>query len=149
MKTRLLALAAVCLVLSGPLAAQTPAKLAPAKVTIGESAGYDLSLRCYQFYDVDGQIAAALSSRAKAGTPEAEELAKRVVIVKSVKNAWNLHIDKAKGDRKKGEIDTDLAKAGEPIVADANASLGGNAEAKGRMEALHAECKAQESVTPG
>jgi isocitrate lyase len=144
MKRLALVLATACALCAPPLQAQQAAKL-----VIADGASYDLSLRCYQYYDVEGQIAAARAARAQAGTPQAEELGKRVTVVKVVKNAWNLNIDKTKGDRKKGDVDKELESAGQPIVADANAGLGGDADAKARMEALHAECKAQETATGG
>jgi hypothetical protein len=143
MRGTLIALAGVMLVSTAASAQQAT------KMSIGANAGYDLSLRCYQFYDVEGQVAAARAARAAAGTPEAEELGRRIVAIKAAKDAWNLNIDKTKGARKAGEIDADLGKVGAPIIADANASLGGDAVAKGRMEALNAECKAQESAAAG
>jgi hypothetical protein len=143
---------ALSVAVMGVLAAGAHAQSAPqsVKVQVQAGASYALALKCYQFYDVAGQVASAKANAAKEdGESEADALASRVIVLKAMKAAWNKHIDVAKAGKSGDEIDADLAKAGEAVGADANAGLGGDEEARERFEAIQVECKSYETFEAG
>jgi hypothetical protein len=144
MKTTTISACLVAALVAPPALAQTPPMLA-----ISPEAGYDLSLRCYQYYDVEAQIAQARAARARAGSSEAAELDKRLSLVRAFKAAWNRSIETTKGDRSGDVIDADLLREGAPVIADANAGLAGDRAAADRVAALHAACRSAETVSGG
>ena len=116
------------------------------KVNIDAGANYDQALKCYEYYDVAQQVADARAAKAEAGSDAQKGLQSQIATDKFLKMSWNKHIDETKGKKSNKVVDDDLAKAGAPIIADANAGLGGDAGASGRYEAVQAKCKTYEKL---
>jgi hypothetical protein len=122
-----------------------------AKISIDNTADYNQSLKCYQYYDVAQQVATAMASRAAADSDEQKIQQTHVAADKALKAAWNKHIDATKGKKSNKAVDDDLAKEGASVIADANSTLKGDKDAGARNEALHSKCTTFERVeqTPG
>jgi hypothetical protein len=116
------------------------------KVNIDGGASYEQALKCYEYYDIAQQVADARAAKAEAGSDAQKDLQSHSATDKLLKTSWNKHIDETKGKKSNKVVDDDLAKAGAPIIADANAGLGGNAAASARYEAIQAKCKTYEKV---
>jgi hypothetical protein len=119
---------------------------ATVKVNIDSGASYEQALKCYEYYDVAQQVADARAAKAEAGSDAQKDLQSHSATDKFLKTSWNRHIDQTKGKKSNKVIDDDLAKAGAPIIADANAGLGGDAAASARYEAIQTKCKTFEKV---
>jgi hypothetical protein len=116
------------------------------KVNIDASANYEQALKCYEYYDIAQQVADARAAKAAAGSDAQKDLQSQGATDKFLKASWNKHIDDTKGKKSNKAVDDDLAAAGAPIIADANAGLGGDAAASARYEAIQAKCKTFEKV---
>ena len=116
------------------------------KMTVDASATYDQSLKCYEYYDIAQQVADARAAKAEAGSQAQKDLQGRSATDKLLKMSWNKHIEETKAKKSNKVVDDDLAKAGAPIIADANAGLGGDAAATTRYEGIQATCKTFEKV---
>ena len=119
---------------------------ASVKMTIDAGASYEQSLKCYEYYDIAQQVADARAGKAEAGSDVQKDLQSRSANDKFLKMSWNKHIEDTKGKKSNKLVDGDLAKAGAPIIADANSGLGGDAGASARYEAVQANCKTFEKV---
>ncbi|MBI1339148.1 hypothetical protein GC169_02895 [bacterium] len=138
---RVAAISAVAtLALAPSLSAQRPGVV----VTIDPQAGYEQALACYRYYDVAEQVANATLPTLEAGSEQRKALQVRNVVNQTLKMTWNKHIDATKGGKSGAEIDADLDRVGAPIIADANAGLGGDAEATARYDAVQVQCKTLE-----
>ncbi len=134
------ALAAVAVLLAAPASADV-------EVNISSDASYDLSLKCYRYYDVAQQIAGARAGAAEEGSGAQKDQQRNALASQILKMAWNQQIDATKGGKTSEQVDEDLAEASSSIVADANAGLGGDPDASARYDAIREECRPSEIVT--
>jgi hypothetical protein len=139
-------LAAASVAVMASLAPGALAQTPMAKISIDNTADYDQSLKCYEYYDVAQQVATAMAGKAAADSDEQKAQQTHVTADKALKTAWNKHIDATKGNKSNKVVDADLAKEGAPVIADANGALKGDKDANGRNEALHAKCGTFERI---
>lgn len=128
------------------IAANTAMAQTPVKIAIDTTASYDVSLKCYRFYDVSQQVADALAARVSGAAQKSQQ--DKSATDKALKTVWNRQIELTKGAKSNKAVDDDLAKASNSIVADANAGVGGDPAANGRLDAIHADCAKFEKTQP-
>ncbi|MEP7211315.1 MAG: hypothetical protein ABI740_10800 [Alphaproteobacteria bacterium] len=116
------------------------------KISIDKGADYEQSLKCYQYYDVAEQVANAMAAKAAADSDDLKVQQGRAAADKALKAAWNRQIDATKASKSNKTVDSDLAKTGGPVIADANGALKGDSAASGRYDALQVKCKTFERV---
>src|SRR5262245_42829612 len=115
MHSRWLALTAG-LVFAGAAHAQEP------RVTVSSKATYDDAVVCYQYYTVAAELARKLEKDPKSSADQAAGFQLQALAAKRALSGWSGYIETVKGKRTKAEIDADLKKLGDPVVADANAA---------------------------
>ena len=142
MQTKTLVLAAA--VLSGFSIAHAQEK----RLSIAPSASYDDALVCYQYYTVAEELARKLEKDPKSSADQSAGFELQALAARRALAIWSGHVESIKGKRTKKQIDADLKKLGAPVLADANAALGGDKAAAGRGAARGKTCAGFEKVEP-
>lgn len=145
MHTKSLVLVAVALSSIGLAQAQQPPPKEK-RVSVSPKATYDEALVCYQYYTVAAELARKLERDPKATADQAAGFQLQALAAKRALAGWSAHIETVKGKRTQKQIDADLKKAGEPVVSDANAALGGDKAAAERGSARGKSCAGFEKV---
>lgn len=126
--------------MSATAAAQT------GQVRISTEATYENALVCYQHYSIGMELARKLEKSPEASADEAAGFQLQVIAIRKVLASWSEYLGEKAGDRTKAQIDADLKKLGDPLVADANAALGGDKAAAERGAARSKMCSGFEVV---
>jgi hypothetical protein len=132
----------VALVSHGVAHAQEP------RVSISPMATYENAVVCYQYYAIAAELARKLEKDPKSSADQAAGFQLQVLAAKRALSGWSGRIEDVKGKRTKMQIDADLKKLGDPVVADANAALGGDKAAAQRGAARGKTCAGFEKVEP-
>ncbi len=140
MRTKFLVLAAAILSCASLAHAQEK------RVVISTLASFDDALICYQYYTVAAELARKLERDPKATADQAAGFQLQAIAAKRALTGWSAHIEASKGKRTQKQIDADLQKLGEPVVADANAALAGDKAAVERGIARGKKCSSFETV---
>jgi hypothetical protein len=140
MQTKSLVLAAA--ILSSVSVAHAQEK----RVVISTLAPFDEAVVCYQYYTVASELARKLERDPKASADQAAGFQLQAIAAKRALTGWSAHIEATKGKRTQKQIDADLMKLGEPVVADANAALSGDKAAVDRTAARGKKCSSFETV---
>jgi hypothetical protein len=142
MQTKLLLLPAAILLGVGVAHAQEK------RVSISPRATYDDALVCYQYYAVAAELAHKLERDPKASADQAAGFQLQALAAKRALAGWSGRIEDVKGKRTQKQLDADLKKVGDPVVADANAALGGDKAAAERGAARGKTCAGFEKIEP-
>jgi hypothetical protein len=118
------------------------------RVSISPRATYDDALVCYQYYAIAAELARKLEKDPKASADQAAGFQLQVLAAKRALSGWSGRIEDVKGKRTQKQLDADLKKAGDPVVADANAALDGDKAAAERGAARGKTCAGFEKVEP-
>jgi Skp family chaperone for outer membrane proteins len=110
------------------------------EVRISPEATYENALVCYQHYATGMELARKLEKSPQATADEAAGFQLQALALRKVLARWSDYLGAKAGDRPKTEIDADLKKLGDPVVADANAALGGDKAAAQRGVARSMMC---------
>jgi hypothetical protein len=102
------------------------------QVRISPEATYETALICYQHYATGVELARKLEKSPEASADEAAGFQLQAIQLRKVLASWSNHLGEKAGDRTREQIDSDLKDLGSPVVADANAALGGDKAAAGR-----------------
>ena len=108
------------------------------RVVISTLAPFDDALVCYQYYTVAAELARKLERDPKASADQAAGFQLQRLAANRALSGWSAHIESTRGKRTQKQIDADLKKLGEPVLADANAALGGDKAAADRAAARNA-----------
>jgi hypothetical protein len=128
------------------LIAFAPAAEAQRRVTISSKATYNDALVCYQHYAIARELARKLERHPDLTADQAAGFELGAILARDVLGSWRIYLGKAAGKRPQAEISTDVKRVGTPIIADANASLGGDRAATKRGMARSEKCSAFEIV---
>jgi hypothetical protein len=142
MQMKSLALAAAALLGAGIAHAQT------LRTSISPTATYDDAVVCYQYYSVAAELATKLEKDPKSTADQAAGFQLQALAAKRALSSWSGYIEDVKGKRTKAQIDDDLKKLGDPVVADVNAAVGGDKAAAERGTARGKTCAGFEKVEP-
>ena len=118
------------------------------RISISPKATYDDAVVCYQYYTVAAELATKLEKDPKASADQAAGFQLQALAAKRALSGWSGHIEDVKGKRTKAQVDADLKKLGDPVVADVNAALGGDKAAVERGLARGKICAGFEKVEP-
>ena len=142
MQMKSLVLVAIILLETGVGHAQTQ------RISISPKATYEDAVVCYQYYTVAAELARKLEKDPKSTADQAAGFQLQALAAKRALSSWSGRIEDVKGKRTKKEIDADLQKLGDPVVADVNAALGGDKDAAQRGLARGKTCAGFEKVEP-
>ena len=137
------------LLLTVLIAGSTSAATAAAQdstVRISPEASYENALVCYQHYATGVELARKLEKSPQASADAAAGFQLQAIALRKVLTSWSDYLGQKAGDRPKTEIDADLKKLGDPVVADANAALQGDKSAAQRGVARSEMCANLETV---
>jgi hypothetical protein len=118
------------------------------RISISPKATYEAALVCYQYYSIAVEVANTLEKNPKATADQAAGFQLQALAAKRALSSWSGHIESVKGKRSKTQIDADLKKLGEPVVADVNAAAGGDKAAAERGIARGKTCADLEKIEP-
>ena len=118
------------------------------RISISPKATYSDAVECYQYYSVAEEVARKFEKSPKFTADQAAGFQLQAILAKQVLASWSGHLEGVKGKRTKAQIDADLKKLGEPVVADANAALEGDKAAAGRNGERGKKCSGFETVAP-
>ena len=116
------------------------------RLSISPKATYDDAVVCYQYYTVAAELATKLEKDPKATADQAAGFQLQALAAKRALSGWSGHIEDVKGKRTKAQIDADLKKVGDPVVADVNAALGGDKAAAARGTQRGEKCSSFETI---
>ena len=142
MQMKLLVLAAALAGAGAAHAQATP------RISISPKATYEDAVVCYQYYTVAAELARKLEKDPKSTADQAAGFQLQALAAKRALSSWSGRIEDVKGKRTKKEIDADLEKLGDPVVADANAALGGDKAAAERGAQRGKTCAGFEKAEP-
>jgi len=118
------------------------------RVTISDKATYNDALTCYQHYALATEAARKLEQHPKLSADQAAGFELQAIFARSVLASWSLHLDATAGPRSKDQMSADIKRIGTPIIADANAALGGDKAAAKRGLERGKKCSAFEALAP-
>ncbi len=136
------------LALAAALASAGAAHAQESRVSISPRATYDNAVVCYQYYAIAAELARKLEKDQKSTADQAAGFQLQALAAKRALSGWSGHIEDVKGKRTKTQIDADLKKLGDPVVADVNAAVDGDKAAAERGTARGKTCAGFEKVEP-
>jgi hypothetical protein len=116
------------------------------RVSISSKATWDEALTCYQYYTVAAELARKLEKDPKSSADQAAGFQLQALAAKRALSGWSGYIEDVKGKRTKAQIDADLKKVGDPVVADVNAALDGDKAAAARGTQRGEKCSSFETI---
>ena len=134
------------LVLAVVLASVGAAHAQEKRVSISPKATYDQAVVCYQYYAVAAELARKLEKDPRSSADQAAGFQLQALAAKRALSGWSGHIENVKGKRTKTQLDADLRRLGDAVVADANAALGGDKAAVERNRDRGDKCSGFETV---
>lgn len=135
----------VLVLLAGAIAL-APLAVAQRHVTISSKATYNDALVCYQHYTIARELARKLEQHPDLTADQAAGFELQAILARQVLSSWSMYLSKAAGRRTEAQISADVKRVGTPIIADANAALGGDRAAVKRGTERSKTCSAFEMV---